>query len=145
MTMFSTALSPIQQYRQVGVTTDVAQASPHQLVMLLFDATLASVLQARHAIETGDLPTKCATIGRAMRLIDEGLKSALQSQADPAMAANLAALYEHMVARLFHANLHGDIEALDEVARLLGELRAAWAAIAPPPPAPTQRLGKVLA
>lgn len=137
--MFSTVLSPIEQYRQVGVATDVDQADPHQLVMLLFDATLAAILQARHAIETGDVPTKCATIGRAMRLIDEGLKSALESRADPALAANLEALYEHMVGRLFQANLRTEAAPLDEVARLLGELRSAWAEIAPR----AQRIGQV--
>ncbi len=133
--MFSTVLSPIEQYRQVGVATDVAKADPHQLVMLLFDATLAALLQARHALQTGDVPTRCSTIGRAMRLIDEGLKSALVAQADPGLSGNLAALYEHMVSRLFQANLHVDLEPLDEVAGLLGGLRAAWAAIAPPAPA----------
>ncbi len=137
--MLSTVLTPIEQYRQVGVATDVAQASPHQLVMLLFDATLAALLQARHAIETEDVSTKCSSIGRAMRLIDEGLKCALQTQADPAIAANLDALYEHMIGRLFHANLRADVQAVDEVSRLLGELRVAWAAIAPQP----RRIGRM--
>ncbi len=131
--MLATFMTPIEQYRQVGVVTAVDQAGPHQLVMLLFDGTLAAILQARHAIETGDVATKCATIGRAMRLIDEGLKAALESEADPAMAANLSALYEHMVSRLFQANLRSEVPPLDEVARLLGELRSAWAAIAPRP------------
>lgn len=131
--MFSTVLTPIEQYRQVGVSTDVDQAGPHKLVMLLFDGTLAAVLQARHAIETGDQPTKSSTISRAMRLIDEGLKAALQAEADPEMSANLESLYEHMVNRLFLANVRSELAPLDEVARLLGELRAAWAAIAPRP------------
>ncbi len=139
--MLSTVLAPIEQYRQVGVITDVAQANPHQLVMLLFDATLAALLQARHAIETGDLATKGGTIGRAMRLIDEGLKAALEPQADDALARNLESLYEHMVARLLQANLRSDTAPLEEVGRLLGELRSAWAAIAPRP----ARLGEVLA
>lgn len=133
--MFHTALSPAEQYRQVGTTTAVSQADPHQLVMLLFDGAIAAVLQARHALATGDHATKGSTIGKAMRIIDEGLKASLESRGDPALEENLRHLYEHMVARLFHANLRGDDGALAEVATLLGDLRTSWAAIAPQPPA----------
>ena len=133
--MFATPLPPIDQYRHVGTITSVSQADPHQLVMLLFDGAIAAVLQARHAVDTGDTATKVATITKAMRIIDEGLKASLESQGDPALGDNLRALYEHMVSRLFLANLHNSDVALAEVARLLGELRSAWAGIAPQPAA----------
>ena len=42
------------------------------------------------------------------------------------MAQNLSSLYAYMCVRLAHANLTNDMEALDEVARLLGELKEAW-------------------
>lgn len=132
--MFQSALPPAEQYRQVGTVTSVSQADPHQLVTLLFDGAIAAVLQARHALATGDFATKGSTIGKAMRIIDEGLKASLESRGDPALEQNLRGLYEHMVARLFHANVHGDDEALAGVATLLGDLRSAWAAIAPRPP-----------
>src|SRR5207253_297 len=77
--MFSTPLQPIDQYRHVGTVTAVSQADPHQLVMLLFDGAIAAVLQARHAIETRDTATKVATISKAMKIIDEGLKASLES------------------------------------------------------------------
>lgn len=131
--MFSSPLQPIDQYRQVGTVTAVSQADPHQLVMLLFDGAIAAVLQARHALATGDVPTKGATISKAMRIIDEGLKASLESRGDPGLAENLRALYDHMVSRLFQANLRNDDDALAEVARLLGDLRSTWAEIAPVP------------
>src|SRR4051812_20278856 len=105
--MFSTPLQPIDHYREVGTTTDVSQADPHRLVTLLFDGAIAAVLQARHAVLTGDIATKAAMIGKAMRIIDEGLKSSLESRGNPALEENLRSLYEHMVSRLFIANLHG--------------------------------------
>lgn len=132
--MFTTVLQPIEQYRQVGTATAVAQASPHQLVMLLFDGAIAAVLQARHALETGDLDTKRTTISKAMRIIDEGLKASIESHGDASLAANLTALYEHMVAQLFMANVRNTDAPLAEVARLLGDLRSTWAEIAPLPP-----------
>jgi len=133
--MFQSPLSPADQYRVVGTVTSVSQADPHQLVMLLFDGAIAAVLQARHAIETGDIQTKVTTISKAMRIIDEGLKASLESHGDASLGDNLRSLYEHMVSRLFLANLHNSDVALAEVARLLGDLRSAWAAIAPAPPA----------
>ncbi len=133
--MFTTVLPPIDQYRHVGTVTAVNGASPHQLVMLLFDGAIAAVLQARHAIATGDLETKRTTITKAMRIIDEGLKASLESHGDPSLSANLGALYEHMVSRLFQANLKNADAPLEEVARLLGDLRATWAEIAPKMPA----------
>ncbi len=110
--MYTTALQPADQYRHVGTATAVAQANPHQLVMLLFDGALAAVLKARHALACGDTAARGSTIARAMRIIDEGLKASLESRAAPALSANLSALYEHMVARLFQANLRGDDQAL---------------------------------
>lgn len=137
--MFTTVLPPIDQYRHVGTVTAVTGASPHQLVMLLFDGAIAAVLQARHAIATGDMDTKRSTISKAMRIIDEGLKASLESHGDPSLSANLGALYEHMVSRLFQANLKGTDAPLEEVARLLGDLRATWAEIAPKLPSrPTE-------
>lgn len=132
--MFTTVLPPIDQYRHVGTVTAVTQASPHQLVMLLFDGAIAAVLQARHALATGDMDTKRATISKAMRIIDEGLKASLQAHGDPSLSENLGMLYEHMVSRLFQANLKSTDAPLQEVARLLGDLRATWAEIAPAPP-----------
>lgn len=133
--MFTTVLQPIDQYRNVGAATDVAQASPHQLVILLFDGAIAAVLQARHALATADMDTKRTAISKAMRIIDEGLKASIEAHGDPSLAANLGALYEHMVSRLFQANLRNQDEPLAEVSKLLGDLRTTWAEIAPRPPA----------
>ena len=131
--MFTYVLQPIDQYRHVGAATDVAQANPYQLVMLLFDGAIAAVLQARHALATGDAQTKHQTISKAMRIIDEGLKASIESHGDASLAANLSSLYEHMVGRLFQANVRNADEPLAEVARLLGDLRSTWSEIAPRP------------
>lgn len=129
--MFTTAVHPIDQYRYISAMTSVMQANPHQLVLLLYDGAIAAVLQARHALATGDTQTRLRTVSKAMRIIDEGLKIAVESRDDAALAANMQALYDHMVQRLLQANLHQSDQALDEVGRLLGELRSAWVEITP--------------
>lgn len=132
--MFASPLKPIDQYRTVGTVTAVSQADPHGLVTLLYDGALAAVLQARHAIETGDSETKTATLSKAMRIVDEGLKASLESHGDPALTDNLRSLYDHIVGRLLQASVNNDARPLGEVARLLGDLRATWAQIAPDRP-----------
>ena len=97
--------------------------------------SLSAVLQARHALASGDGDTRRATISQAMRIVDEGLRASLQSHGDPSLCENLGALYDHMVGRLFQANLKNADAPLEEVARLLGDLRATWAEIAPRMPA----------
>jgi flagellar secretion chaperone FliS len=136
--MFAAATSPIEQYRRVDTLTAVSQADPHGLVVLLFDGAIAAIMQARHAISVSDIPTKLTSISKAIRIVDEGLKACLQSHADNSLAANLHALYDHVVARLLEANVRNLDTPLEEALQLLAELRDAWMAIAPAGPAPTR-------
>jgi len=68
-------------------------------------------------------------IGRAGRIVDEGLKASLDMQGGGALAAELNELYAYVSLRLLHANLHNDADALDECRRLIRPLREAWAQI----------------
>ena len=118
-------------YRQVGVQTGVASASPHQLVQMLLDACQDSLAQARGAIAAGDIPAKGRAIGRAARIVEEGLKACLNLEAGGALAADLNALYAYIGVRLTHANLSNDVATLEECGRLLEQVRLAWVAIGP--------------
>lgn len=116
-------------YRDVGIETTVAQASPHQLVLLLFDGAVDAIADARMRMDKGDIPGKGKAIGRASRIIGEGLLPALDMERGGAIAVNLRGLYEYMMKRLLEANLHNRPELLGEVMSLLNELRGAWAQI----------------
>jgi flagellar secretion chaperone FliS len=118
-------------YSNVGVETSVQGASPHKLVALLFDGFFESLGQAHAAIEAGQVEAKGRAIGRAARIVDEGLKAGLDLAAGGALAADLADLYAYVARRLTHANLKNDAAALDECRALMQPLRDAWASIAP--------------
>lgn len=135
--MFATA-APIHTssaftnaYRQVGVQTGVASATPHQLVQMLLDACQDSLAQARGAIATGDIAAKGRAIGRAARIVEEGLKACLNLDAGGSLAADLNALYAYIGVRLTHANLSNDVATLEECGRLIEPVRLAWVAIGP--------------
>ena len=62
----------------------------------------------------------------AIEIIANGLKISLDYEAGGDLAARLGALYDYMTHRLLYANLHNSRPALDEVTRLLNELKGAW-------------------
>ena len=118
-------------YRRIGVETGVAGASPHQLVLMLFDGFNEAVAQASAALQLGQIETRGRAIGRAASIVDDGLKAGLDVKAGGKLAEDLKALYTYVTLRLTHANLHSDANALDECKRLMEPLRAAWIGIGP--------------
>lgn len=118
-------------YRQIDIETGVSGASAHQLITLLFNGALSSMAQAKGAMLNGQIEGKCTAIGKAVRIVDEGLKAGLDLQSGGALAQQLNELYAYITMRLTQANLRNDPEALDECTRLLSPLREAWMAIAP--------------
>ena len=118
-------------YRQIGVETGVAGASPHQLVLMLFDGFNEAVAQAGAALQLGQIEARGRAIGRAASIVDEGLKGALDVKAGGKLAEDLKALYTYVTLRLTQANLHSDATALEECKRLMEPLRAAWVGIGP--------------
>jgi len=116
-------------YHQVGVQTQVASATPHGLVAMLFDGFLAAVHRAKGALRNQDVQGKGQAIGQAVRIVDEGLKAALDLRAGGTLAADLNELYAYVCMRLTQANLRSDEAALDECVALISPLREAWQAI----------------
>jgi flagellar protein FliS len=135
--MFNSALStPFNRpqhfanaYRQIGVETGVSSASPHHLVLMLYDGFLESVGRARAAMAGGVTELKCAQISRAVRILEEGLIAGLDMASGGEIALNLRNLYSYAVVQLTRGNLRNDPALLGEVERLIRPLRDAWAAI----------------
>jgi flagellar secretion chaperone FliS len=113
-------------YKKVGVETSVGQASPHDLVVMLFDALLVAVGTARTALRGGDIKTKCSNIVIAVRILEEGLKGGLNLDQGGEIARNLNDLYGYCVLRLTQANARNDLAALDEVMRLVEPIASGW-------------------
>jgi len=116
-------------YQQVGVESQLAGASPHALVAMLFDGFMEALAQARGAIRAGDTAAKGTAIGRAVRILEEGLRAGLDVRAGGSLARDLDDLYSYVTQRLTLANLRSDEAALDECQRLMQPLREAWLSI----------------
>lgn len=113
-------------YQRVSVETAVSQADPHQLVNLLFESFLQAVRTARVAMKRGDIAAKGQQIIMAVRILDEGLKPALNLEQGGELAANLKGLYGYCVLRLTQANLHNDDGALADALRVIEPLAQGW-------------------
>lgn len=123
--------SGVQSYQQIGVESAVMNASPHQLIVLLFDGAHSALVRARLFLEAGQLPEKGEALSKAINIIDNGLKAGLNMEVDSDLSENLAALYDYMVRRLLHANLRNDADAIVEVEVLLNNIADAWKQIGP--------------
>jgi flagellar protein FliS len=116
-------------YSRVGLETGVAAASPHRLILMLYDGALQALAEAESHIAAQRLAPKGRAISRAITIIDEGLKASLDPGQGRSIATQLYELYDYMNHRLLIANLRNDAGAVAEVARLLRELKSAWEAI----------------
>ena len=119
----------LNTYGQAQVNSSVATASPHKLISLLYDGALAAIANAGVHMTRGDVAAKGVSISKAIAIIDEGLKISVDPEAGGQLAQNLIALYEYMSHRLLVANIKNDRAALNEVERLLRELKSAWGEI----------------
>jgi flagellar protein FliS len=123
----------VHSYAKVGVETGVLAASPHKLIVMLFDGAVVALRTAALQMASGNVPEKGKAISKAIDIIDNGLRASLNKEAGGQIAENLDSLYEYMSARLLTANLKNDSAILDEVQGLLVELRDAWNAISAQP------------
>jgi len=129
--MFAPFKPQANAYSNIHVETGVHGADPHYLVTLLLDGALTSIANAVSAIERGDTPAKCKAISRAVSIVDEGLRGALDMQAGGQVAVTLHDLYSCVLLRLTEANFKSDAALLRECSELLAPMRDAWNAIKP--------------
>lgn len=115
-----------QSYARVGLETGVNSASPEKLISLLFDGARAAIARARFALEHNDIPGRGAAISKAIDIVSNGLRAALNLEAGGEVAANLQELYIYIERCLLLANLHANVSKLDEADRLLADLGSAW-------------------
>ena len=123
----------VKAYQQTGTYSSVMYADPHSLITQMFDGAVKRIAQAKGSIERNDIATKGSLIGKAIDII-ASLDACLDHDKGGELAANLNSLYEYMNLRLTEANINNDISKLDEIIKLLLEIKSAWVQIAPQQP-----------
>jgi flagellar protein FliS len=118
----------LNAYRSVGVQGGVTDASPHQLITMLFEGALDRIAAAKGAMSRRDTAQQGVMLGKAISIIDN-MRASLDHEHGGEIASNLAALYDYMERRLLEAGAHADSEILDEVSGLLRDIKSGWDAI----------------
>lgn len=127
---FSQARTALQQYENVGVDATAGAATPHQLIQMLLDGALDRIAAAKGMMGRGDFAGKGVALGRALGIVT-GLRKSLNHDGGGDVAGNLELVYDYVERRLLEANRNNDVAILDEVARLLGNVKAGWDGIPP--------------
>ncbi len=128
-------------YKRVSADTGVSTANPHQLVVMLFDGLMQSLNAAHGAMERGEIEAKGMAIGKAVRILEEGLRAGLNLAQGGDLAKDLNGLYGYAVQRLTVANLRNDRALVTEVIGLIEPVADSWkqirsAAAVPPATGP---------
>jgi len=123
--MFAAYRNAAASYNQVRVESGVGSARPIDLVVMVYEGAIEALGKAAMQMRDGDIVAKNATISRAIRIIDEGLRATLDPRGGE-IAANLGDLYDYMTRRLLQGSARNDAAMIDEVRGLLLDLKSAW-------------------
>ncbi len=126
----------LREYRTVDLEARVASASPHHLVLMLFDRLAFHIREARHAAVANEAPRRLRATEKALALVD-GLDATLDDVRGGQVAQSLHSVYALVRSRL----LEGTPVPLEEALSAIEELAEAWRQIAPPTPSPQKTRG----
>jgi flagellar secretion chaperone FliS len=118
------AASP-QAYRE----NTVLAATPAQLVVMLYDSARRFLSKAAAAMRAGEVEHAHNTLRRSEQIVAH-LDVVLSYEQGGELARQLHEIYQYCLAHLNRARIGLEADKLDEVAELLGELRASWVEIA---------------
>jgi flagellar protein FliS len=114
-----------QQYLEIAVRT----ANPMQLIVILYDAAICSLQEARAHIERKDIEGRSRSVNKCISIISE-LQSSLNLNSGGDIASSLNRLYDYMKQRIFTASMQQSSQPLQEIESLMENLQSAWRTLA---------------
>ena len=127
--MFGLNKSGTNVYSQMSVETGVLAASPNKLTIMLYEGAITACRSAIEHMKNKDIQHKGEMLSKAILIIESGLRLSLDKKAGGEIAESLDSLYAYMSHRLTVANIRNQPEMVNEVIKLLAELKSAWEAI----------------
>lgn len=111
----------VNQYQN----NQILNASPEQILIMLYDGAIRFCRQAMHAMDNGDRKVQAEKISRSMAIVCE-FANTLNHEVGGEIATDLDALYSFMTRELTNANVKNDRKSLVTVEDLLVGLRETW-------------------
>ena len=115
----------MESYGEGNTTSQAMVADKVELIQMLFDGLIDSLVTARGHIERSAIDDKNKSLVRAGRIVI-GLQAALDLDKGGDLARNLHELYSYVTRRLVFVNAHNDLTVLQEVQTLMSDIRQAW-------------------
>jgi flagellar protein FliS len=122
----ATDLSTTRDAYQVNA---VMAANPAQLVVMLYDGARRFLVQAQVAMRNGEVEAAHRRLRRGEAILNH-LEATLDHEQGAQIAENLQQIYVFCRRHLNRARADRDPQKIDEVVRLLGQLRQSWAELA---------------
>ena len=119
------ALAALSQYGKMKDDTQTMYASPHQLMLMLFDGAIEAMSFNIGAIQQNDFEARGKQNTRAITIIN-GMRECLDMKAGGELADNLYALYQYMTQELFRANFNNDADTIQNIQTMLKDIRGSW-------------------
>jgi flagellar protein FliS len=125
----------LKKYQQTTKST-AQEASPYQLVAMLFQKLVGNIATAKGAISQNNFEKKGTELSNAIAIIGV-LEGSLDFEQGGEVSKNLASLYQFCSEELLLASTNNDADKLDEVIKILLPIKAGWDSI------PLETQGKV--
>lgn len=120
----------LNAYRSTDLNSRCETSSKRDLVIMLYDAAIDAMGVAQQHAARGEKRAVNAATTRALTILS-GLRETLDLKNGGAVAAHLDDFYQFLMRRLVRSAGGAATEDLAECEDLLGQVREAWAAIAP--------------
>jgi len=117
----------LKKYQQVNKST-AQEASPYQLVAMLFQKLLDNIATAKGAITQKNHEKKGTELSNAIAIIGV-LEASIDFEQGGEISNNLASLYLYCSEQLLLASTNNDIDKLNEVAQILIPIKSGWDSI----------------
>ncbi len=121
------AKKPVDQYKEIQIKT----AGQGKLIVMLYDGIINNLEQAKEYISKKNIQESHNKIVKAQDIIMELIFS-LNMEAGE-IAQKLYSLYMYFHKRLLEANIYKDPKIIDEVLKMVKELREVWAQVVKKP------------
>ncbi|GMM86028.1 flagellar export chaperone FliS [Pseudoalteromonas phenolica] len=121
--------SSIKKFKQVKVSS-VSEMTPYEQVKLVFSNITGKLSAAKLLIERRDFENKGLLISDCITLLG-ALQQILDFEQGKEISTNLDSLYDYCQKLLLDANLHNDIQKIDEVLSIMTEIKSGWESIPP--------------
>jgi flagellar protein FliS len=119
------AIAALAQYGQIKNDAQTMYASPHQLVLMLFDGAIEAMSMTIGAIQQKNIELRGKQNTRSIAII-HGMRDCLDMNSDSELANNLYSLYQYMAQELFRAAFKNDAETIQGIQTMLKDIRESW-------------------